>query len=263
MKKISKLLILLIIPIMIFVISNSNLKISANDGNPRLEGAEFVLYNLTLTSESTQDKPAGMYIYWHTGGYFYLDFLPASTYYETSEFENFYDLTLEDKNDLIGKTFVWSEGAGFFVTASTSGRKELYELVDDLKSLYSTSQYDAGFREGYSAGYDAGLDMADENAYNEGYNDARLTYGKKIDDIWYTASEWGSEQYNEGYNDGLGDGALLNDEEIYNDGYNKGLNEGRNDKFYSGIEKWLVPAIIVVIVLGGVLSIAVKKKEGE
>jgi hypothetical protein len=258
MKKVSKLLILLIIPVIIFI--NSNLKISANDGNPRLEGAEMVLYNLTLTSEATQDKPAGMYIYWHTGGYFYLDFLSASIYYETSVFENFDDLELADKNDLIGTRFVWSDGAGYFVK---TGKIELYILVNDLKSLYSTSQYDAGFREGYSAGYDAGLDMADEDKYNEGYNDARLTYGKKIDDTWYTATEWGSEQYNEGYNDGLGDGALLNDEEIYNDGYNKGLNEGRNDKFYDGIEKWLVPAIIIVIVLGGILSIAVKKRDGE
>lgn len=254
MKKVSKLLILLIIPLLIFI--NSNLKISANDGNPRLEGAEFVLYNLTLTSEATQDKPAGMHIYWHTGGYFYLDFLPASIYYETEEFENFYDLTIEDKNDLIGSRFVWSDGAGFFVKV---GEIELYTLMDDLKSLYSTSQYNAGFREGFGAGYDAGLEEADENAYNDGYNDARLTYGKKIDDTWYTASEWGSEQYNEGYDDGLRDGALTNDEEIYEIGY----NDGRNDKFYTGIEKWLVPAIIVVIVLGGVLSIIAKKKEGE
>ena len=260
MKKVSKLLILLIIPIMIIVISNSNLKISANSGNPRLEGAEIVLYNLTLTSEATQDKPAGMYVYWHTLGYFYLDFLPASIYYSTSVFDDFYELTLEDKNNLIGTRFVWSDGFGGFVKR---GKIELYIMLDDLKSLYSTSQYDAGFREGFGAGYDAGLEEADENAYNEGYNDARLTFGKKIDDTWYTANEWGIEQYNEGYNDGLGDGALLNDEEIYNEAYNKGLNEGRNDKFYTGIEKWLVPAIIVVIVLGGILSIAVKKKEGE
>lgn len=258
MKKVSKLLILLIIPLLIFI--NSNFKISANSGNPRLEGAEFVLYNLTLTSEATQDKPAGMFIYWHTKGYFYLDFLPASTYYETSEFEDFYALEVADKNDLIGTRFVWSDGAGFFVK---TGKIELYTMLDDLKSLYSTSQYDAGFREGFGAGYEAGLEEADENAYNDGYNDARLTFGIKIDDTWYTANEWGNIQYDEGYNDGLGDGALLNDEEIYNEAYNKGLKEGRNDKFYTGIEKWLVPAIIVVVVLGGVLSIIAKKKEGE
>lgn len=259
MKKVSKLLILLIIPVIIFI--NTNLKISANEGNPRAEGAEMVLYNLTLTSEATPDKPAGMFIYWHTSGYFYLDFISASSYYATtSVFDNFEDLTLEDKNNLIGTRFVWSDGFGGFVK---TGKIELYILINDLKSLYSTSQYNAGFREGFGAGYDAGLEEADENAYNDGYNDARLTYGKKIDDTWYTASEWGSEQYNEGYDDGLRDGMELNDEDVFNEAYNKGLNDGRNDKFYTGIEKWLVPAIIVVIVLGGILSIVVKKKEGE
>ena len=51
-------------------------------------------------------------------------------------------------------------------------------------------------------------------------------------------------------------------------GYNKGFTEGKEEKslqntenFYKGIEKWLVPAIIVILLLGGFIAFKNKRKE--
>ena len=51
----------------------------------------------------------------------------------------------------------------------------------------------------------------------------------------------------------------------YNDGFRAGEKSKiaqNNEAFYKSIEKWLVPAIITVIILGGIVSIiAIKRRE--
>lgn len=60
------------------------------------------------------------------------------------------------------------------------------------------------------------------------------------------------------------------EEFTYDEAYRKGFIDGQksvqdayNDRFYFGMDKWLVPAIITVIVLGGIVTIAVRKRRDE
>ena len=68
--------------------------------------------------------------------------------------------------------------------------------------------------------------------------------------------------YYVGYNEGVQTGAPEAYQEGFKDGQESKLAQN-NEAFYQGIEKWLVPAIIAVIVLGGFVSIAVRKRREE
>lgn len=69
-------------------------------------------------------------------------------------------------------------------------------------------------------------------------------------------------EYDRGYTDGV----LATESEAYEQGFRDG-QESRlaenNAAFYQGIEKWLVPAIITVIALGGFVTIAARKRREE
>ena len=94
------------------------------------------------------------------------------------------------------------------------------------------SEYQRGLQNGFADGYDVGLDKG----YQKGFDDA---YNEIISDDEYTL----------GYNNGFKDGE-------------KSKIVKNNEAFYGGIEKWLVPAIIVVLVVGGIMSIsALKRRE--
>ena len=74
------------------------------------------------------------------------------------------------------------------------------------------------------------------------------------------------EGFDEGFDEGYNEGILLNQSEAYERGFKDGQESklAQNNKaFYQGIEKWLVPAIITVIALGGFVSIAVRKRRDE
>jgi len=85
--------------------------------------------------------------------------------------------------------------------------------------------------------------------------------------VYYDAYEKGLEDgYDMGYQDGYDDGFLESDVyEVYQRGFKDGEKSKlaeNNASFYNGIEKWLVPAVITVIVLGGIVSIAsIKRRE--
>lgn len=85
--------------------------------------------------------------------------------------------------------------------------------------------------------------------------------------VYYEAYEAGLEDgYDQGYQDGYDDGFFESDVyEVYQQGFIDGEKSKlaeNNATFYNGIEKWLVPAIITVIVLGGIVSIAsIKRRE--
>lgn len=91
--------------------------------------------------------------------------------------------------------------------------------------------YDAGFANGYIKG--------EQDGYEEGLSEGLLTGDSVI--------------YDNGYHDGL-----LDNSEAYQAGY----NDGSNKSFLANIGDWIVPAIIVVLLGGGILSImAIKKRE--
>ena len=69
-------------------------------------------------------------------------------------------------------------------------------------------------------------------------------------------------EYDRGYTDGV----LATESEAYEQGFRDGQKSKlaeNNEAFYNGIEKWLVPAIITVIALGGFVSIAARKRREE
>lgn len=111
---------------------------------------------------------------------------------------------------------------------------------------------DDAYNKGYADGYTDGKAVADEKAYELGYIEG-----------WNEGFE---EGYDRGYNKAYEN---INENDEYILGYNDGFKDGEkskiaqnNEAFYKSIEKWLVPAIITVIIAGGIVSIiAIKRRE--
>lgn len=111
---------------------------------------------------------------------------------------------------------------------------------------------DDAYNRGYFDGYIDGKAVADEKAYEQGFIEG--------------CNEGFEEGYDRGYNSAYEE-IITND--YYTQGYNDGFKAGEkskiaqnNETFYKSIEKWLVPAIITVIILGGFVSIiAIKRRE--
>ena len=104
--------------------------------------------------------------------------------------------------------------------------------------------YFNGYETGFDFGYEEGLFDGFESGYNRGFDDG----------------------YDEGFDDGFDEGLLTNEPEAYEEGFKAGQKSKlaeNNAAFYQGIEKWLVPAIITVIALGGFVSIAARKRRDE
>ena len=90
-----------------------------------------------------------------------------------------------------------------------------------------------------------------QTIYDQIYNNARNDFGKYHNGVWLTADQWGDIEYNRGQQSSQGD--------AYDAGYIKGSNES----FMATIKDWIVPAIIVVIILGGFVTIIQKRKNGD
>ena len=108
-------------------------------------------------------------------------------------------------------------------------------LYQDLYYKGYTDGHDSGYTSGYTVGYNKGLLAGETAGYTNGYN------------VGYT------------------DGVMATESEAYEQGFIDGQKSKlaeNNEKFYNGIEKWLVPAIITVIALGGFVTIAsIKRRE--
>lgn len=98
--------------------------------------------------------------------------------------------------------------------------------------------------DGYDVGFANGYIIGERDGYEEGLSEGILT-GDSV-------------MYDNGYQDGYQDGLLDNSE-----AYQAGYREGSESSFMANIGDWMVPAIIVVLLGGGILSImAIKKREG-
>lgn len=93
-----------------------------------------------------------------------------------------------------------------------------------------------GFELGEQAGYLDGYDVGHEDGYIYGYN-----YG-----------------YNQGHDVGYSSGLQASQSEAYQDGYLKGAEES----FISNFDKWIVPAIIIIMIVGGFFAVVRRKREG-
>ena len=91
--------------------------------------------------------------------------------------------------------------------------------------------------------------------YDDGYADGRADYGE-----YFPAGSpdgfYGWYGFQDGYDYGLDvgytNGVKVNNQEAYDKGYDDGLH----DNFIDGLDKWIVPAIILVLIGGGFISFA-------
>src|SRR5690606_21870504 len=174
--------------------------------------------------------------------------------------------SVDFKNDI--------DGEYSFTTILKPGN--VYTYVPDFgDEFHFADSYDYRYSIGYQRGREIGDETADR-AFSEGY-EAGVKYAEGLLVSEYQRGyQNGSESgYNEGYEDGLIDGfndaySQIVGSTEYELGYNDGFKAGEksklvqnNESFYSGIEKWLVPAIITVIVLGGIMSISAFKRREQ
>ena len=109
---------------------------------------------------------------------------------------------------------------------------------------YYYQGFDVGFDYGREDGLQEGYDYGYDYGYNEGYD---VGY----DEGYIEGVDLG---YQDGYYEGYLDGLYISEcgpiyEQGFKDGQESRLAEN-NAAFYQGIEKWLVPAIITVIIAG-------------
>ena len=122
----------------------------------------------------------------------------------------------------------------------------------DVYSLGYGNGFNAGRDFGRSIGYQEGYVEGHYEGYWEGYeNGHNIGYNKGFEE-GYEEGEWNgyidghTVGYNKGYILGIDEGYGLG----YNDGYNDGYSDGISKPFYSNFDKWIVPAIIIVVIAG-------------
>jgi len=130
-----------------------------------------------------------------------------------------------------------------------------YYYYDGFDTGFDYGRED-GLQDGYDYGYDYGYDVGYDYGYDVGFFDAYVEYIEAYD-----------LGYDDGYYEGYIDGLYISEcGPIYEQGFADGQESKlvqNNEAFYSGIEKWLVPAIITVIALGGFVTIAARKRRDE
>lgn len=210
--------------------------------------------------------------------YTLLDMIPNQVYEYKGIYENlyvfqqglnFYKVPMEG---VIFKNF--KEGEYNFETILKPGNKYTFVTVfGDIRFEFSTSpdyEYARGFQDGRALEGEQAY-----NAYRDGYETGMRVAEGLLESEYQRGFQNGSETgylngKNEGYQNGFDDAydEIISSDE-YTLGYDNGFKDGEkskivknNEAFYGGIEKWLVPAIIVVLVVGGIMSIsALKRRE--
>ena len=113
-----------------------------------------------------------------------------------------------------------------------------------LEIHFGNGTYYSGFDTGYYRGTETGKDLG----LLQGFNNGRNAYGIYFNGVWRTAEWYGDYRYNAGLYE--------------NEAYQQGLKDAQKTALGS-FDKWIVPAIIVVIILGGFVTIIQKRKDGD
>ncbi len=117
-----------------------------------------------------------------------------------------------------------------------------YNLISNLENSVLMGLHAEGYEDGYSDGYNSGV--------IDGYDDGLIDgYDEGFDDGQYIG-------YSQGYNDGALEGL------DQNEAYNQGIKDAQMTALGS-FDKWFVPAVIVIIILGGFVTIIQKRKDGD
>ncbi len=166
------------------------------------------------------------------------------------------------------------EGAYGFETILKPGNKYVFITVFGDTRFQFVGSPDFDYYKGYRDAQDVGEGQRYE-AYRSGYEDGMRLAEGLLESEYQRGFQNGMERgytngKNEGYQKGFDDAynEIISSDE-YTLGYDNGFKAGEksklaknNEAFYGGIEKWLVPAIIVVLVVGGIMSIsALKRRE--
>ena len=141
-----------------------------------------------------------------------------------------------------------------------------FEVIYHIRINYTSNNY--VFNRGYLINYFSRDQQREFSLYVE--MDSDLVQFELFSDYEANYSRGYADGYDDGYNDGYevgyDDGILVDESEAYERGFADGQKSKlaeNNEKFYNGIEKWLVPAIITVIALGGFVTIAARKRRDE
>ncbi len=108
---------------------------------------------------------------------------------------------------------------------------------------------------GYQSGYEDGESVATQQAYDDGYLDGHY-------DGYNEGKQEGLEEnqpnvYEAGRLYGYSQGIQASEPEAYQQGY----NDGANDSFLGNFHSWIVPAIIVVMFVGGSFAVVRMKRD--
>ncbi len=174
----------------------------------------------------------------------------------------------EYETDLIVKIYLIASSAFGYLdieTYLTSGQVLAHNNIQSNSFFpYITMEYNyyydlaqQWFLDGYFYGFGLGVE--------KGYNDGALDYGFRLQDgTLLTAIEYlermRTDIEDDAYYQGWLAGLSESNQSSYNKGYDEGYKDGGADKFYSGLEKWIVPAIIVVLIGGGTLAMLARRR---
>lgn len=114
--------------------------------------------------------------------------------------------------------------------------KQFYMVYNSSENPYNIG-YNKGYDTGYNKGFSNALIIGSESSYNRGYNEGKL------------------KGHSEGYQEGL----VADNNTKYQEGYNAGSSES----FLANFDKWIVPAIIITMFVGGFFAITRHKREGD
>ena len=137
--------------------------------------------------------------------------------------------------------YYYSEILGIDETTFFNNFMDYLEDISNYFKLYVRTDFVTDYNSVYNAGFNEG----NEQGYINGYNQGR------------------SEGYVEGYNNGYEIGLQISQGEAYDQGYIDGYNDGSSESFIANLDKWIVPAIIIVMITGGFFVITRKKRDGD
>ncbi len=261
-----------------------------NNGYPYFElgettyvnGANNAVFSNGIMLESVGDVGTGVYVYISNLNFYNSTTTNSYTTLDTSlVFINvvFYDVYT---NGSVGFSFVLRNDLGAALSINEwQSVRNLTLLINQYQSTsYFVISYQYVFRlfgNGQSTNVSRDTGITDVNNYHTSWSGGLpasisptglkqtiqfKTYGYTqgdLDDAYQNGIVNGnsvatSSAYNSGYQAGLS----VNNSQLYEEAYQKGANES----FLSGIQKWIVPAIIIVIIVGGATAfIQMKRKE--